>query len=266
MRRLGWISFGLFAQLLFAFMVPQLFLFLNRGGGNLLGLEPASWRDPPVPDSIPVAVLIDLTLLLQFGVWHSLFLLPGVRDRLEHWMPGELYGSLYTIVASTSLLAVCWGWQPLPGVVYETSGVVAWGLLGAFLASWVMLVYSISLTGLGWQTGMTPLWSYIRQESPPRRRFLTTGLYGWLRHPVYLSFLGLIWFTPRMTTDRALVFVVWTLYVFAGSVLKDRRLIFYIGDRYRAYAANVPGYPFMPAGPLARQGQEVRPRSEMIDR
>ena len=96
------------------------------------------------------------------------------------------------------------------------------------------------------------------------------GAYLWLRHPVYLSFLGLIWFTPTMTADHAVLTGIWTTYIFVGSCLKDRRLLFYLGDSYRNYQAAVAGYPGMPLGPLARRplaapelspnrsGQEVR--------
>jgi protein-S-isoprenylcysteine O-methyltransferase Ste14 len=73
-----------------------------------------------------------------------------------------------------------------------------------------------------------------------------------MRHPVYLSFLGLIWFVPTVTLDRALLIAVWTVYVFVGSYLKDRRLQHYLGPTYREYQARVPGYPGMIAGPLAR--------------
>ena len=72
-------------------------------------------------------------------------------------------------------------------------------------------------------------------------------------HPVYLSFLGLIWFTPVMTADHAVLTGVWSSYIFVGSCLKDRRLLFYLGDGYRTYQAAVPGYPGMPMGPLARR-------------
>ena len=66
------------------------------------------------------------------------------------------------------------------------------------------------------------------------------------------SFLRLIWFTPIVTLDRLGLIVVWSGYIFLGSVLKDRRLLFFLGDLYRSYQARVPGYPGMPIGPLAR--------------
>ncbi|MCA9028506.1 MAG: hypothetical protein KDA86_25070 [Planctomycetaceae bacterium] len=84
----------------------------------------------------------------------------------------------------------------------------------------------------------------------PPRPFLEHGAYRWFRHPIYLSFLGLIWFTPRMTLDHALLTGWWTVYIFVGSYLKDERLAFYLGESYREYQRRVPGYPGMTFGPL----------------
>jgi methanethiol S-methyltransferase len=252
MRRLFWIVFGALAHGYFAVMVPFVFLLLYRGGGDLLGIEPASWQHPSAPSSLAWAVGIDLALLLQFAVPHSILLLPRTRKFLDRIMPGEMYGALFTVVTATCLLATSIFWQPLPGVVYSTSGVPAWLLLGGYLGSWVLLFYSLSLTGAGWQTGWTPYWAYVRKQAAPRRSFVNTNLYAWMRHPTYLAFLGLIWFTPRMTTDHLLLTLVWSVYVYIGSVLKDRRLLHYMGGRYRTYMEQVPGYPLVFWGPLAR--------------
>ncbi|MFM8475193.1 MAG: hypothetical protein ACKOEO_05285, partial [Planctomycetaceae bacterium] len=87
----------------------------------------------------------------------------------------------------------------------------------------------------------------------PRREFQARSLYRLLRHPVYLSFLGLIWFTPTMTFDHAVLTAVWTVYIFVGSILKDERLRYYLGDSYAGYMAQVAGYPGMFFGPLGRR-------------
>jgi protein-S-isoprenylcysteine O-methyltransferase Ste14 len=84
------------------------------------------------------------------------------------------------------------------------------------------------------------------------RPFAAQGVYRFLRHPVSLSFLGLVWLVPVATLDRAVLIAVWTVYIYVGSVLKDQRLLFYLGDEYRNYQAEVPGYPGMPIGPLSR--------------
>jgi methanethiol S-methyltransferase len=143
-------------------------------------------------------------------------------------------------------------WRSSPVVLWSLDGwgrtVIEW----AFLATWPALIYSLSLTGLGWQTGWTPFWHWLRRQPVPRREFRPRGAYRVLRHPVYLSFLGLVWFTPVMTLDHAVLTGIWTVYIFVGSYLKDRRLVHYLGDTYRAYQARVPGYPLVPFGPLGR--------------
>ncbi|MFM8826653.1 MAG: methyltransferase family protein, partial [Actinomycetota bacterium] len=112
---------------------------------------------------------------------------------------------------------------------------------------------SLHLTGLGWQTGLTPWWSWVRGQPTPKRDFVERGAYRVLRHPVYLSFLGLVWGVPVVSLDRGVLIAIWTTYIFIGSMLKDRRLSFFLGDRYRDYQSRVPGDPGMPFGPLARQ-------------
>lgn len=56
----------------------------------------------------------------------------------------------------------------------------------------------------------------------------------------------------RQQAGRLVLIGIWTRYIAVGSVLKDRRLLHFIGDPYRCYQAGVPGYPGMPLGPLAR--------------
>jgi protein-S-isoprenylcysteine O-methyltransferase Ste14 len=256
-KRTFWVVAGAAAQLLFAYTVYQLFAFLYAGTGDLLGIEPipgalvANSERASRPLSYRLAV--DLLLLVQFGLAHSALLYPAVRQRIELVMPDKLYGSFYATVASATVLLTATFWQPLPGIAYETRGVLAWALFAGFLTSWVGLFYSLSLTGLGFQTGLTPWWAYVRQREVPRRAFVTTGAYQFLRHPIYLSFVGLMWCAPSMTTDHLLMASGWTVYVYIGSVLKDHRLLFFLGDRYRVYMMRVPGYPLIPWGPLARR-------------
>jgi hypothetical protein len=116
-----------------------------------------------------------------------------------------------------------------------------------------LLIYSLWLSGFGYQTGGRPWWNWVRRRPQPRRPFNPRRIYLWIRHPAYLGFLGLIWFTPVITADRALLIVAWTIYVFIGSWLKDERLAYYIGEPYRLYQSRVPGYPGMLFGPLGKR-------------
>ena len=238
LRVLG-VLFGVFTHVLFAFAVWHIFWFLR-------GSVPATSEAPPA------WWLIDVVLALQFAVLHSVLLYPAVRERLGKLIPAPFYGCFFCVVTCVCFLFAIWGWQTAPFFVWNLTG---WGeklMHGAFYASWGLLLYSLSLNGLGFQTGWLPWWHWLRKLPPPRRTFKERSVYLLLRHPVYLSFLGLIWFTPVMTYDRMLLCLIWTAYVLVGSALKDRRLVHYSGDSYRDYQARVPGYPGMVVGPLGR--------------
>lgn len=236
MQRAFWFTFGVLTHAVFFVTVWRLFGFLRSAKvGEALG-----------------GLAVDSILALQFAVVHSTLLLPAVKKRLVRWVPAPQYGCMYCAATCGALWAVFAWWRSSPIIVWQCSG---WGRTAfefAFYGSWAALFYSLSLTGLGYQTGWTPWWAWLRGRSAPRRQFVPRGAYRWLRHPVYLSFLGLLWFTPVMTLDRALLTGTWTVYVFVGSWLKDRRLEHYLGDSYRDYQARVPGYPGVGFGPLGK--------------
>jgi len=233
-RKLG-IAFGLAAHALFAVTVWHLFWFLKDGAADGAG-----------------ALLWDTLLAFQFGAIHSLVLWPPVRRCLAGWFPAELYGCIFCTVTCLSLLLTFACWRSSPVVFWSLVGWSQAVIQAAFVASWIALFYSLGLTGLGNQTGWTPFVYWLRGQPVPPRNFTPRGAYHFFRHPVYLSFLGLVWFTPRMTLDHAVLTGVWTVYILVGSYLKDRRLTYYVGDAYRAYQAKVSGYPLVPFGPLGK--------------
>jgi methanethiol S-methyltransferase len=144
-------------------------------------------------------------------------------------------------------------WQPGRGAVWRLQGAARLAVGVAFLASWAALISSLALTGFGYQTGWTPWWAWVRGREQPKRTFEPRGAYRILRHPVYLSFLGLIWLNPEMTSDRLTLALTWTAHIFIGSYLKDHRLSHYVGEAYRSYQTRGPGYPFLPFGPLGER-------------
>ena len=237
LRRAAGIAAGVGTHVLFAFTVWHLFWFLKDGR----------------PATGPTSLWRPAGLALLFAVPHSLILWPPAKKRLTRWIPGAFYGLFYCVVTCVSLLVVFAYWQGSTPVLWQLTGPAAAAMNVGFAASWIGLFYSLHLTGLGYQTGLTPWLYWLRRQPQPRRDFVPRGAYLWLRHPVYLSFLGLVWFTPTMSADHAVLTGLWTVYLFVGSWLKDERLAYYLGESYRAYQQRVPGYPLMPLGPLARR-------------
>jgi hypothetical protein len=236
MRHIVGISTGLAIHAVFGVMVWYLYWFLKGGpvGVSAQGL----W--------------IDCLLALQFVVIHSLLLYPAVRERLSARISPAFYGLFFCVATTIGLALTMAFWHTSPVVWWEVTGPARVAIEAGWYASWVLLFYSFFLNGIGYQTGFTNWWHWVRGRPIPPRPFNPRGVFRMMRHPSYLSFLGLVWFTPVVTTDRAILTVVWTVYVFVGSYLKDRRLLLYIGEPYRQYLAEVPGYPGMLLGPLGK--------------
>lgn len=242
MRRTAGLLFGAGTQILFLLTVRFLWSFL--AGHEPRATAGSEWTN--------------VALALQFALPHSALLHPAARKRLSTWIPTPFYGCFFCVVTCVSLLLTFRFWHESEVVIVRCEGMAAAVIRVLWIASWTALFYSLWLTGLGYQTGLTPWWDWVLRRPARRRDFAERGAYRFLRHPVYLSFLGLVWLTPTITLDRMTLIAVWTPYIFAGSWLKDRRLVHYLGGAYRNYMARVPGYPGMPFGPLAR----VRLRSD----
>ncbi|TWT89350.1 methyltransferase family protein [Neorhodopirellula pilleata] len=238
LRRLTGLSFGFGNQILFLVTVWFLFWFL---------------RDGAISRSHDDWIARDCGLAIFFAFSHSVMLVPKTRKYLTRWIPQAFYDSTFCVVTCVSLLALFFGWRNSETVLWEASGLTKSLVRICFYGCWVALFYSLALTGLGYQNGWTPFYYWLRNQKPPRREFRPRGAYKLIRHPVYLSFLGLIWFTPTMTLDHAALTAIWTSYIFYGSFLKDRRLEHFIGEPYKAYERSVPGYPFVTVGLLAKK-------------
>lgn len=241
MRRACGIAFGIATHALFFYTLYRVFMFLFAD------------RAPSPPGSLGY----DFVLAAQFGVIHSFLLHHATRKRLSSWIPAPFYGCFFSAATGVTLLVMFAGWRSAEPTIWRLTGPGRIMVEAAYVGSWLMLFYSLCVSGIGYQTGFLPWWHWVRGREQPRRAFVPRNIYLVLRHPVYLSFMATVWFNPVMTLDRLLLALVWTCYIFVGSWLKDERLIHYLGDTYRTYQERVPGYPFLPFGPLARRQRHV---------
>jgi protein-S-isoprenylcysteine O-methyltransferase Ste14 len=122
--------------------------------------------------------------------------------------------------------------------------------------------YFLSILGLGWgmwalrsidMFGLSPILENLRAGPSPSMSFTIAGPYRWVRHPLYLFMIVLFWAYPSLTVDDRLLFnILWTIWVFIGTILEERDLVDDFGDAYRDYQAKVPmllPHSFIPAYP-----------------
>jgi protein-S-isoprenylcysteine O-methyltransferase Ste14 len=96
----------------------------------------------------------------------------------------------------------------------------------------------------------TNVWRFIGLEQLVRggksipanqhERLVTSGPYAWVRHPLYITVIALMWLWPDMTANRAALFCISAAYFYLGSFPEEQKLIEEFGDAYRRYQQVVP--------------------------
>ncbi|MGI9261952.1 MAG: methanethiol S-methyltransferase, partial [Woeseiaceae bacterium] len=187
------------------------------------------------------ALLIDLALLTLFAVQHSGMARPAFKRWLTRFIPEAAERSTYVLLSTACLALLMYFWAPLGGVVWETTNRVAEAsLIGLYLTSWVLLLYATFLINHFDLFGLRQVWFALRDKKMPELKFVTPALYRIVRHPIYVGWLGIVWFTPTMTVTHLVFAVGATLYILVGIKLEERDLE-RAHPEYSQYKRKVPG-------------------------
>jgi methanethiol S-methyltransferase len=195
--------------------------------------------DGPARTSTPVAVVVDLALLLLFAAQHSVMARRGVKAWLRRRVPASLERTTYVLATDFCLVLLLLLWQPWGGQVWHVQGAVAVVLWSLCAAGWVLAITStfavdhLELTGLR-QAG----WAAPRVGIPDELQ--VGGLHAWVRHPLMTGLLVAFWATPDMGASHLLFALASSGYIAVGVMFEERDLRRTFGEDYEAYAARVP--------------------------
>jgi hypothetical protein len=200
------------------------------------------------------AVAVDVALFTAFALHHSVFAREGVRAWIVRAVSARRERSVYVWVASLMLIAVCALWQPIPGVAWKIEGPVAWlfpavQLAGAWLTLRSAAIIDIwDLAGVRQASTPNSQPPTSNSESRASRRpdsgwelgvgsweFRTDGPYGWVRHPIYLGWLLLVFPVATMTMTRLLFAMVSSAYIVVAIPFEERSLRRSSGGSYDHY-------------------------------
>jgi len=99
------------------------------------------WRlrtPAPTSDDAMRDAIANVVLFTVFALHHSIMARTGAKAWITGQLPPGLERSVYVWIASALFLAVCWMWQPLPGVIWKTRG--------PGLALYVAQAFGVALT------------------------------------------------------------------------------------------------------------------------
>ena len=225
---------------------PRLLIFLSVsiGGGSLVLF--AYFLLFGVPFAIRIAhshaarLGWDSLLCLAFFLQHSGMIRRSAKARLARQVPTTYYPAFYSIASGTTLCALILLWQPSTEFLFGLHGPAPWlsvSLSGLAVAGFAWGAHS--LHGFD-PLGTLALRGDLRGAAKPSAAFVASGPYRYVRHPLYLCMLLLLWSTPRLSTDQLLFNVLWTAWIVIGAKLEERDLLVEFGERYWLYQRHVP--------------------------
>ena len=176
-------------------------------------------------------VLVNLLLFTMFALHHSLFARAAVKARLAVVFSGTASGALYIWVSSLLFALVLLLWQPVPGVAWTAPAALAWLFQAVQWAGVAIIIDSARRLDLAEFLAIRPR---AGGEQPTR-----AGLYGVVRHPIYLGWTLAVWATPLMTGTRLSFAATSTAYLLVGMWFEERSLHRDMGDAYGQYVADV---------------------------
>jgi protein-S-isoprenylcysteine O-methyltransferase Ste14 len=199
-----------------------------------LGAAPAG--APPVTVG---SIAFNLALFVVFAAHHSVLARGRVKAWLVRRVPAYLERPLYVWVASLLFLWMCVAWRPVSGE--------AWRLA----SPWTWLGYAVQAVGLVFTAigarnlsplelaGITQVQPAHASSRPIETSITTAGLYGWVRHPIYLGWLLMVGAAPVMTWGRLVFALISVAYLVVAIPWEERSLVEEFGASYQAYQARV---------------------------
>ena len=175
--------------------------------------------------SLSTAILVDLGLLTLFAVQHSGMARPAFKRWLTRFIPQAAERSTYVLLSTVCMALLMYYWAPLGGVIWSVENEIgALTLNGLYLASWGLLLYATFLINHFDLFGLRQVWNAFRKSENKELKFVTPALYRIVRHPIYVGWLGIFWFTPVMTVTHAVFAFGASAYIVVGIKLEERDL------------------------------------------
>jgi len=186
------------------------------------------------------ALLIDAFLSIIFFLQHSILVRRGFKQWLGKFMPDVYHNAFYGLTSGITLLLVLVFWQKSPTLIARADEIIFWLLRALFCLSLAGFFWGVNALGSFDALGVKPLMRYISNRPGKQQQIMAKGPYRWVRHPLYLFMIILIWSCPVLTLDRLLFNILWTIWVVIGTYLEDRDLHLEFGSQYHEYSSRVP--------------------------
>jgi protein-S-isoprenylcysteine O-methyltransferase Ste14 len=189
---------------------------------------------------VTAVLLWDVALSLLFFLQHSGMIRKPFRAWLARFIDPKYRAAIYGVTSGIALTAVVLLWQPSREPLLVLTGLPLHLSRGLALAAFSFFVWGGRSLRPFDPLGLVPLVAHLRDKPEQVATFSARGPYRWVRHPLYLGVLVLIWACPDLTMDRLLFQCLWSAWIVLAAWLEEADLLAEFGDTYRAYCREVP--------------------------
>ena len=205
-------------------------LFLLRGSFNIVDLGLSNIQ----------LLLFNVLLCFLFFAQHSLMARKPFREWLKAFLPSPYYGAFYAVASGLAVLVLVVFWQESSLMIFSLQGFSRMVSRGIFVLAIDGVAWTIFSLGFFVNFHVQSMVDDLRDRQSTVSLVTDRGPYRYIRHPLYLSSLLMIWSNPDMILDRLFFNLVFTVWVIIAIKYEERDLITAHGNSYRSYQSVVP--------------------------
>lgn len=178
--------------------------------------------------------LVLFVSVLGYGTIHSLLAADEVKRLLLERMPSlkRSYRFMYTVIAIVTLIPILLWYAQLDETLLIGSKFLQFLGASCVVVGMILLLLAFKSYNLKIFMGLD-----FTEESDSKEPLVVTGMYHYVRHPLYFALIVLfLGFAMLVPDARTFVLVgAMLIYIAVGSTLEERKLTQRYGDAYRDY-------------------------------
>jgi len=174
-----------------------------------------------------------------WGVIHSIMASLGFKRILQNTFGDGMmrfYRLFYNIFSAISFIPILYLMATLPNKdLYQVSSPWNYVMLAGQGISILLLIVAVLQTDTLSFVGLRQLFSEEKNG-----KLVTSGLYRFVRHPLYTFGLLILWLSPNMTLNSLVFYTSLTVYILVGAYFEERKLVREFGQAYIDYKTSTP--------------------------
>jgi protein-S-isoprenylcysteine O-methyltransferase Ste14 len=193
-----------------------------------------------------------LLIFLAFALIHSITISRWFKDLckavfgltfMQAW-----YRFLFTLLSVVTVMIAFPMMHRVPDhAIWTAPDVLRWPMHGLRTAAILFGVMAFRHLDGREFLGVKQVWRYLTRrevggniEGLTQKELVTKGVYGIVRHPLYVAGIVIFTVNPHVTVNGLTVTVLADFYFLFGMFIEERRFLRIFGDQYRAYMQRVP--------------------------